>query len=169
MFKLIYRRYGKGIRWKDDLLSGLTVALALVPEAVERQRGLVWGTIGDAIKRYKGSAGSEHAVVEATAMVVRADEEPAPVGEAQLAGVTISRKLADDLGAGCGDLVYVSDTRKWLGGLRSSHAVVVDIREGGNAEVVLGADTFETVVVPKRAGKAVMVRRRMINRAGRYR
>ncbi|MGI9240323.1 MAG: SulP family inorganic anion transporter [Verrucomicrobiales bacterium] len=34
MFKLIYRRYGKGIRWKDDLLSGLTVALALVPEAV---------------------------------------------------------------------------------------------------------------------------------------
>lgn len=34
MFKLIYRKYGKGIRWKDDLLSGLTVALALVPEAV---------------------------------------------------------------------------------------------------------------------------------------
>ncbi len=34
MFKLIYRKYGRGIRWKDDLLSGLTVALALVPEAV---------------------------------------------------------------------------------------------------------------------------------------
>ncbi|NCF88199.1 MAG: SulP family inorganic anion transporter [Verrucomicrobiaceae bacterium] len=34
MFRLIYRKYGQGIRWKDDLLSGLTVALALVPEAV---------------------------------------------------------------------------------------------------------------------------------------
>lgn len=34
MFQLIYRKYGKGIRWKDDLLSGLTVSLALVPEAV---------------------------------------------------------------------------------------------------------------------------------------
>lgn len=34
MFKLIFRKYGQGIRWKDDLLSGLTVALALVPEAV---------------------------------------------------------------------------------------------------------------------------------------
>ena len=34
MFKLIYRKYGQGIRWKDDILSGLTVALALVPEAV---------------------------------------------------------------------------------------------------------------------------------------
>ncbi|MEM7384119.1 MAG: SulP family inorganic anion transporter [Verrucomicrobiota bacterium] len=34
MFKLIYRKFGQGIRWKDDLLSGFTVALALVPEAV---------------------------------------------------------------------------------------------------------------------------------------
>ncbi|NNC88530.1 MAG: SulP family inorganic anion transporter [Akkermansiaceae bacterium] len=34
MFHLIYRKYGKGIRWKDDLLAGLTVSLALVPEAV---------------------------------------------------------------------------------------------------------------------------------------
>jgi len=34
MFKLIYRKYGKRLNVKDDLLSGLTVALALVPEAV---------------------------------------------------------------------------------------------------------------------------------------
>lgn len=34
MFDLIYRKYGKRFRAKDDLLSGLTVALALVPEAV---------------------------------------------------------------------------------------------------------------------------------------
>ena len=32
MFNLIYRKYGQGIRWKDDILSGLTVALALVPK-----------------------------------------------------------------------------------------------------------------------------------------
>ena len=34
MFELIYRKYGKRFRTKDDLLSGLTVSLALVPEAV---------------------------------------------------------------------------------------------------------------------------------------
>ncbi|MBI1177597.1 STAS domain-containing protein [bacterium] len=34
MFDLIYRKYGRRFRAKDDLLSGLTVALALVPEAV---------------------------------------------------------------------------------------------------------------------------------------
>ena len=34
MFKLIYRKFGDRLHAKDDLLSGLTVALALVPEAV---------------------------------------------------------------------------------------------------------------------------------------
>ena len=34
VFKLIYRKFGNRIHAKDDLLSGLTVALALVPEAV---------------------------------------------------------------------------------------------------------------------------------------
>lgn len=34
MFQLIFRKYGARLRVKDDMLSGLTVALALVPEAV---------------------------------------------------------------------------------------------------------------------------------------
>ena len=34
MFKLIYRKFGDRLQSKDDILSGLTVALALVPEAV---------------------------------------------------------------------------------------------------------------------------------------
>ena len=34
MFKLIYRKFGDRVQSKDDMLSGLTVALALVPEAV---------------------------------------------------------------------------------------------------------------------------------------
>ncbi|MFL2928671.1 MAG: SulP family inorganic anion transporter [Opitutales bacterium] len=34
MFKLIYRKFGNRVHAKDDVLSGLTVALALVPEAV---------------------------------------------------------------------------------------------------------------------------------------
>lgn len=34
MFQLIYRKFGHRLHAKDDLLSGLTVALALVPESV---------------------------------------------------------------------------------------------------------------------------------------
>ena len=139
---------------------GVVVTLLTRPETAERQKGLVWGTVADAIKRYKGSAGSEHEVVEAMAKVERLEEEPELCGEASLAGVTISRALADDLGAACGDLVYVSDTRKWLGGLRSSHAVVIAVSEGeGEPMIRLGAETYETVVVSKRAEKAVLVRR----------
>jgi SSS family solute:Na+ symporter len=139
---------------------GVVVTLLTKPETEERQKGLVWGTIADAIKRYKGSAGSEHEVVEAMAKVDLLEEEPELCGEARLAGVTISRALADDLGAACGDLVYVSDARKWLGGLRSSHAVVIAVSEGeGEPMITLGSDTYETVVVSKRAEKAVLVRR----------
>ncbi|MDB4610663.1 hypothetical protein OAG99_02060, partial [Akkermansiaceae bacterium] len=139
---------------------GVVVTLLTKPETEERQKGLVWGTIADAIKRYKGSAGSEHEVVEAMAKVERIEEEPELCGEARLAGVTISRALADDLGAACGDLIYVSDARKWLGGLRSSHAVVIAVSEGeGEPMITLGSDTYETVVVSKRAEKAVLVRR----------
>jgi SSS family solute:Na+ symporter len=139
---------------------GVIVTLLTKPESAERQKGLVWGTVADAIKRYKGSAGSEHEIVEAMAMVERLEEEPELCGEAKLAGVTISRALANDLGAACGDLVYVSDTRKWLGGLRSSHAVVISVSgEEGGPIITLGADTYETVVVPKRAERAVLVQR----------
>jgi ribosomal protein S17 len=94
------------------------------------------------------------------AKVERLEEEPELCGEASLTGVTISRALADDLGAACGDLVYVSDTRKWLGGIRSSHAVVIAVSEGeGEPMIRLGAETYDTVVVSKRAEKAVLVRR----------
>ena len=34
MIQLIYRKFGNRLQTKDDLLSGLTVALALVPEAI---------------------------------------------------------------------------------------------------------------------------------------
>ena len=34
VFQIIFRKFGNRIQAKDDLLSGLTVALALVPEAV---------------------------------------------------------------------------------------------------------------------------------------
>ena len=34
MLKLIYRKYGQGIQWKDEILAGATVTLAMIPEAV---------------------------------------------------------------------------------------------------------------------------------------
>lgn len=72
--------------------------------------------------------------------------------------MTISRELADLLGAAVDDLVYVSDTRWWLGGLRSVHAVIGAIAADGNL-VVMGPETFPLVAGSRRAARPVMVRR----------
>ena len=62
--------------------------------------------------------------------------------------------------AGAGDLVYVSDTRWWLGGLQSCHAIVGSVRkETSDAAIYLREDTFEVVVTGGREDKPVTVER----------
>lgn len=137
---------------------GIVVSLFTKPESVARQSGLVWGTIAEAIRRYKGREGSEHAVVKALAAAVRMDTELEPRGEARLPVVTLSRSLAEALGAGVGDLVYVTDTRWWLGGLNSTHALIGEIKTVEQAPAIyLGAETYPLVVTQRRAGHRVRV------------
>jgi solute:Na+ symporter, SSS family len=83
-------------------------------------KGLVWGTIKDAIRNYKGSEGTEEM---SDWMVVDFQ-----IGEEEHQGdrpVTyISSTVAANLTAKKGDLLYISDSRVWLGGLRSTHAII---------------------------------------------
>ena len=91
----------------------------------ESIKGLVWGTIGDAIRHYKGSDGTETmsdwALVEFS------------IGEEEIQDdrpvVYISPTVATQLNAQVGDILYVSDSRAWLGGLRSTHAIIGGISE----------------------------------------
>jgi len=139
---------------------GVAVTLFTRPEPGERQRGLVVGTLADAIEHYKGSRGAETAPVIARAVPRRTPVEPEPVGEGELAVVRISTRLAGDLSAEAGDLVYVTDARRWLGGLFSVQAVVgtvlVDDRV---AWIGLGPLTYDLVVRPRRAGRPLRVER----------
>ena len=127
---------------------------------MSKQRGLVWGTIADAIRHYKGSPGREGASTKARALPRLADAEPPARGEGGLPVVALSRRLAADLEAKAGDLVYITDTRSWLGGLRSAHAVVGAIDGGGDAAVVeMGPQTYTMVVSPRRRDRPVAVER----------
>jgi solute:Na+ symporter, SSS family len=87
------------------------------PEAI---KGLVWGTIKDAIRNYKGSDGTEEM---SDWMMVEFK-----IGEEELQGdrpvAYISSTVATNLTAKKGDLLYISDSRAWLGGLRSTHAII---------------------------------------------
>ncbi len=135
------------------------VSLFTKPQPRERQRGLVWGTVEDAIRTYKGSAGTEGAPTSAIAEVRKVDEEPARRGEAQLPLVVLSSVLADALSAKQDDLVYLTDTRWWTGGMKSSHAIVERVEASDSAYVIIGPDTLANVVTPRRRGLAIRVDR----------
>ncbi len=130
------------------------------PEPFERQRGLVWGTIADALAHYKGSPGDESIHIKSTARPRQMTIEPARSGTAQLPVVNLSRAAAEALQATCGDLIYVTDRRWWLGGLRSTHAVVgaIDIH-ADEAVVEIGPLTWPNVVSRARAEQLVAIER----------
>ncbi len=88
-------------------------------------KGLVWGTIKDAIRNYKGSDGTEEM---SDWMIVNFE-----VGDEEVQGdrpvAYISANVATELTAKEGDLLYISDSRAWLGGLRSTHAIIGGIKD----------------------------------------
>jgi hypothetical protein len=133
------------------------------PEPVERQRGLVWGTLANALAAFKGSPGREGDGRRAHALPLRGAGPVERLGRGELPAVRLSPAAAAALAAAPGDLVYVCDRRGWLGGLRSAHAVVgaapaADAADGG-AAVELDPETFDAVVTPKRRGRPLVVER----------
>ncbi len=118
-YKYMRALYGLSV----SAICGIGVALFTKPPSQERQRGLVWGTQADALRYYKGSDGTESASAMVPAGLKRGGEVMA-LGSGRLPGVVISSGLAASIEAGEGDIVYVTDARWWLGGLRASHAKV---------------------------------------------
>ncbi len=138
---------------------GVFVTLLTKAEPLEKQKGLVWGTIPDALRHYKGSPGREAPVTKAEAMPRSLGDEPEPVGQHKIASVKVSAGLAKSLFAREDDLVYVTDKRGWTGGLFSAHAVIGEILEGDEPEVWMGEQTEKLVITKGRKGKPVRVER----------
>ncbi|MDB4627118.1 MAG: sodium:solute symporter family protein [Verrucomicrobiales bacterium] len=138
---------------------GVMVTLFTKPESKERQRGLVWGTVSDALRRYKGSPGTEHGSVRSKALPFVVKETPSERrGEGRLPVVTLSEGVRKRLGASLGDLLYISDSRWWLGGLRSAHVIVGDA-PSDKAEDAIGLhrDVYDSVVTTRRAELKILV------------
>jgi len=134
---------------------GVVVTFLTNPEPEEKQRGLVFGTVSDAIEKFKGKPGDE--------MARTRDRSPAAIVEGLPAGlhgsegVALSAGLAKSLDAEIGDLIYVSDTRWWFGGLYSTHGRVVRIDDGEDKLVGLSPDIAESVITKGRADHPVLV------------
>lgn len=126
---------------------GVVTTLFTRPESEERQRGLVWGTLEAALEKFKGAPGRESEGETIVAHPSKGTTEPPPRGASGSPVVRLSGAAARALGARPGDLLYLSDQRSWLGGLRSTHAVAGELLpEEQSLLVELGPETFEALV-----------------------
>lgn len=151
-FKFMRALYGISI----CTVVAVIVTLLTRPEPHERRRGLVWGTIADAIAHYKGSPGRERRARRATAYV-RVSDTDRTHAKTGLPLVCISRALAESLNAEPGDLLYISDSRTWLGGLRSTHAIVDEIADTPEPWIELGPAASSATIAAGREHLPVVV------------
>ncbi len=128
-----------------------------------RRSGLVWGTVADALHRFKGAPGTDTPGRKAPALAEDTLPDREPAAATGLPFVCLSRPLAEAIAARPGDLVYITDSRWWLGGLYSAHATVDKVVESSDdqaqARVQMAPSTFATVVTRRRREKPVVVER----------
>jgi SSS family solute:Na+ symporter len=139
---------------------GVVVTLFTVPRPLEDVRGWVWGTASDALARYKGqplgSAQEESASAFVLALPMPLGTDTRGLGDRP--GVQLSASLAALIHASVGDVVYVTDTRAWLGGLNSGHGVVVEVSDGDGSQIGL-PDRLWEIISEGRPDAAVSVQR----------
>ena len=109
------------------LVIGIVVTLRTKARPLDELRGLVFGTVSDALAHFKGAPGVERHTPWAAASL---RQEALGLDASGRARVRVSSRLAEALGGlEPGDILYVSDRRAWLGGLRSGHGAVAEIVE----------------------------------------
>jgi len=128
------------------------------PPSMDKIKGLVWGTVSDAIEHYKGSKGTESEGEWCSGHIRAGGDETFGGGDGTTPIVTLSNTLAKQLGVVTGDLLYVTDSRSWLGGLRASHAVVGSLEDSSESYLVAGESFVSRVVAQGREGAMFSVR-----------
>lgn len=155
-YKFMRAFFGLSVCFGIGIVSGL----ATQGRPLSELRGLVWGTVGDAIRLFYGGrrgADDESAWLTATCRTTGSDAVDESIG---LPLVRISGGLAEAADAQVGDILYISDARWWLGGLRSGHARIgaIDAADSG-VTVHLGSEIERRVLVASRSDAPLRVKR----------
>jgi SSS family solute:Na+ symporter len=155
-YKFMRAFFGLSVCSVIGIIAGLTTQGRPLSEI----QGLVWGTVNHAIKDFYGGrrgAEDESAWTDAMAQSAEFDDVDEQV---QLPLVRISAGLAAAVDAIEGDILYISDARWWLGGLKSSHSRIRSIDTDDTAHTVhLGPDLRARIISSGRLGKALQVKR----------
>ncbi len=147
-YKFMRAFYGLSI----STVIAVVVTLFTKPESAERCRGLVWGTLSDALIWGKSLWGGPSLT---TAVRLSADEIEL-LSDSDLPVVRVSRGLAESADITVGQRLYLTDQRWWLGGLFSVHVVVGAILEKETTSFVeMGSDSYPKLVRPRRKDRLV--------------
>jgi len=129
---------------------GVVVTLLTKPRELSTMRGLVWGTVRDAMVAFKGGEPrEEHSVALLVEVKGGLPFKRGELAEFPICQLTAS--LMKALDAAEGDIIYVSDPRRWLGGLRSVHMRAGPVCDGEGHLALLPDEAIE---VAERNGQA---------------
>ncbi len=118
-------------------IVGIAVTLFTKPRSVEEIKGLTIDTLDDAMRAYKGGEPNHTVGKKAYRLPIQLDES-LPCGR-----IAVSSRVMDLMKAGEGDLIYMSDSRWFLGGLRSLHVKLDGARESEEEQVFMSQETRE--------------------------
>lgn len=118
---------------------GIVVSLVTRPQQGVETSGLVWGSIQEALRRFKGGEGSElpGAFKRHRARCGSASIAHPRRGAAELDGAILRGAFARQIQAEVGEVLYLCDARWWVGSLASAHVYVAEIREDVEDDVVV--------------------------------
>ncbi|MCK5073455.1 MAG: sodium:solute symporter family protein [Bacteriovoracaceae bacterium] len=134
--KYIYMRalFGMSI----TAFVGITVTWLTAADPMEKSEGLTICTLGIAKQKYKGDKNVNEAVgKKVRRLVVELDENFAENI------VSLSESVMSRMKANVGDIVYVEDSRWWLGGLRSVHTHAGAVHNLGDDKIVMSKSTYK--------------------------
>jgi len=129
-FKYMRALYGLA----GSLIIAVSVSLFSRARPNKDIQGLVVGTLDTAKRNFKGGAANEKEGKKVIA---------APVSSDQVEELSVSFAAAESLVAEIGDIIYVSDSRAWLGGLRSVHTKISSLHDREPGQVLLSPDVIK--------------------------
>ena len=116
-----------------SLIIAVTVTAFSKPKSSSETEGLVLGTLQKAKEKFKGGPINESEGRPCTGRLTE---------DRDVSSVCLPLHMVERLSAKCDDLIYISDARAWLGGLRSVHARISSIRQEET-----GSSTHDTIFI----------------------
>ena len=114
----------------------IVTLLTKPPKNYDRIKGLTLWTIKDGPKYFKGSEVNKNAGI-----TIQFSGSEVEISEKENNTVSLPKKYMNEIKGKKGDLIYISDHRWYLGGLKSTHARLDKV--SGNNKVIISKDVFD--------------------------